>query len=180
MARKPKAQEKEEEEASTSSSEHEAMDHDSDDEELNDDGSEDESDDGSEDDEEVDDEEEEQSTEMPAAAAGNTESSNFALADLTSFNTHQINPSQLYSSSSTSSNTHYTSATISTPIAINEDYLLNKAIGGTKQLLKELWKCPADRVDGGFMVAKLPGRSKADGYVLPRMLVSSGFVDVFL
>lgn len=179
MARKPKAQEKEEEEASTSSSEHEAMDHDSDDEELNDDGSEDESDDRSEDDEEVDDEEEEQSTEMPAAA-GNTESSNFALADLTSFNTHQINPSQLYSSSSTSSNTHYTSATISTPIAINEDYLLNKAIGGTKQLLKELWKCPADRVDGGFMVAKLPGRSKADGYVLPRMLVSSGFVDVFL
>lgn len=157
------------------------MEHDSDDEEeQNDDGSgdqsesEDQSYDGSEDDEEVgNEEEEEESVETPAATtAANSESSNFALADLTSFNTHQINPSQLYTSSSTNSNTHYTSVTISTPIIINEDYLLNKAIGGTKQPLKELWKCPADKVDGGFMVAKLPGRSKAHGYVLPRMLVS--------
>jgi hypothetical protein len=172
MARK-KAQE--EEEASTSSSEHDTMNHDSE-EEQDGNSSEENSETEEESDDDGSDDEEEESAETPApTAAADGEASTFALADLTSFNTHQINVSQLYSpSTSTDTTSHYNNATISTSIAINESYLLSKAVVGTKQLLKQLWKCPSDKSsDGGFMVAKLPGRSgKVDGYVLPRMLVS--------
>jgi hypothetical protein len=171
MARK-KAQE--EEEASTSSSEHDTMNHDSEEEQDGNSSEEHSETEEQSDDDGSDDEEETAETPAPTATTDG-EASTFALADLTSFNTHQINASQLYSpSTSTDTVNHYNNATISTSIAINESYLLSKAVVGTKQLLKQLWKCPSDKSsDGGFMVAKLPGRSgKVDGYVLPRMLVS--------
>jgi len=149
---------------------------DDDDDSQGDESNEEEESDGSE-------EEEEEDTEQPAAANteddtpsnNNNESCTFALADLVSFNTHQINPAQLYSgvnhsSATTSYYTDNNNCCIESSLPINEDVLLNKAIGGTKQLLKELWKCDSERVEGGFVMAKLPSRGKSDGYVLPRSL----------
>ena len=182
MARKTKSkQQQQEEEASTSSSEHEVMveTSDDDDEQVESEGS-------SEEDEEVAEGESEQSSDhgneeessdeepepsnINISTDGN-ESCYFSLPDLVAFNTHQLNPTSIYSAS-TSTSSWYQSACIESSMQINEDILMNKAIGGTRQLLKELWKLNTERVEGGFVVAKLPGRSKADGYTLPRALVS--------
>jgi hypothetical protein len=100
-----------------------------------------------------------------------------SLCDLVAFNGHQMNPAALYgvaSNSSSSSSWYGRTSCIesSSSLIVNEDVLMNKAIAGTKQLLNELWKLPSEKVSGGFAVAKLPGRSKSDGYVLPRALVS--------
>lgn len=172
--------------ASTSSSDHEEVQDgsesessDNEQQQVNDDDSRDDEsgEDDQEEEEESSDEEEEETD--PTTAADNTpsnESCTFALADLVSFNTHQINPAQLYSvnPSATATSSYYTdnNRCIESSLPINEDVLLNKAIGGTKQLLKELWKCDSERVEGGFVMAKLPTRGKSDGYVLPRSLVS--------
>jgi hypothetical protein len=168
MARKktPKPQEEEEEEASTSSSEHEAMD-----EQVSDDDEE-------EEEEEESSEEEEASTSSseeasPANYNPSGESCSFALPDLVSFNTHQMNPAKLYNKPS--SNSDYGSCTIASSLVVNEDVLMNKAIGGARQLLTELWKLDSERVEGGFVMARLPSRSGRDCYVFPRMLVSVFF-----
>jgi len=150
---------------------------------VNDDDDDSQDDESNEEEESDGSEEEEEDTEQPAAANteddtpsnNNNESCTFALADLVSFNTHQINPAQLYSgvnhsSATTSYYTDNNNCCIESSLPINEDVLLNKAIGGTKQLLKELWKCDSERVEGGFVMAKLPSRGKSDGYVLPRSL----------
>ena len=166
MARKktPKPQEEEEEEASTSSSEHEAMD-----EQVSDDDDEE----SSEEEEESEEEDASTSSSEEASPANDNpsgESCSFALPDLVSFNTHQMNPAQLYNKPSSSP--HYGSCTIASSLVVNEDVLMNKAIGGARQLLTELWKLDSERVEGGFVMARLPSRSGRDGYVLPRMLVS--------
>ena len=188
----------EQDEASTSSSDHEEVmqhgsesegessnDDDEQQQQVNDDDDDSQDDESNEEEESDGSEEEEEDTEQPAAANteddtpsnSNNESCTFALADLVSFNTHQINPAQLYSGINHSSATasYYTdnnNCCIASSLPVNEDVLLNKAIGGTKQLLKELWKCDSERVEGGFVMVKLPSRGKSDVYVLPRSLVS--------
>ncbi|KAL3775024.1 hypothetical protein HJC23_002691 [Cyclotella cryptica] len=97
----------------------------------------------------------------------------FSLRDLLSFNTHQINSIELHSSKKPSLATSewYHSACISGSLHVNEDILMEKAISGTSQILKELWKLPSEKVEGGLMVAKLPsGDSGSVKFVLPRAL----------
>lgn len=114
---------------------------------------------------------EEESDDEPSPSNNDSalvESSAFALPDLVSFNTHQINPAELYSATSENRG----ACTIDSSLPINEELLLRKAVTGASQLLTELWRLDSERKDGGLMVARLPSRSKQDGYVLPRMLVS--------
>jgi hypothetical protein len=99
----------------------------------------------------------------------------FSLCDLLSFNTHQINSTELHSSKKQSAATSawYRSACISSSLQVNEDILMEKAISGTSQLLREMWKLPSEKVEGGLMVAKLPTRDSGSAkFVLPRALVS--------
>ena len=166
----------EEEEASTSSSEHDAHDGSSDDQSSesgdehdahDDDESEqsiDDSDDG-----ETDEESEPNSNQADeSTAATSSESCTFELADLASFNTHQINAAQLYTSTSSNNNDWYSSSScIDSPsLPINEALLLQKAIRGTQPLLRHLWQLDSHRTDG-VLLARLPSRSS---YTLPRAL----------
>ena len=181
MARKSKAIAAPEEESSTSSSEHDAT-HDgsSDEESVEESGdehyaSDDEGEQSSVDDEaeENSDDESEQDSKQPdeSAAGPSSESCNFELADLVSFNTHQINAAQLYAPSSSASTNDWYSANccIDSPssLQVDESALLQKAIGGTKQLLQQLWQLESHRTDGGFLLAHLPNRRS---YPLPRSL----------
>jgi hypothetical protein len=106
----------------------------------------------------------------------------FDLTNLLAFNTHQINIADLYRVGGAGSNHtklkradwYGSSPTIESSTTagvgvVNESLLLAKAVEGTTQLLRELWRLPTERTDVG-MLARLPTASAVTK--LPRSLVS--------
>eukprot|EP00584_Thalassiosira_punctigera_P007827 CAMPEP_0172533930 /NCGR_PEP_ID=MMETSP1067-20121228/6474_1 /TAXON_ID=265564 ORGANISM="Thalassiosira punctigera, Strain Tpunct2005C2" /NCGR_SAMPLE_ID=MMETSP1067 /ASSEMBLY_ACC=CAM_ASM_000444 /LENGTH=473 /DNA_ID=CAMNT_0013318651 /DNA_START=52 /DNA_END=1473 /DNA_ORIENTATION=- len=97
----------------------------------------------------------------------------FDLANLLAMNTHQVNAAELYrrddrAPSSKTDEWYGGALTIpaTTGVAsVNEPLLLAKAAEGTTQLLRELWRLPAEKTDVGPM-ARLPSSETK----LPRSL----------
>jgi hypothetical protein len=138
--------------------EHGRVEHDDDEEELSDEDQ----------DEENEEEEEETTTPMIRSTIKSTEPCTFDMRNLLAMNTHGVDVGRLYKAKRTSSDDHddVTIAPGSLDLAVDEEYLLGKAMDGCSQLLSVLWQLPVERSDAGPL-GSLP---KFDELPLPRSL----------
>ena len=133
-----------------------------------DDDDDDDEDDGDDDDGDDDEQTPEAPVQIKPLVSACGEQVTLDLRNLLAINSHQVNPSTLYSNKKINTvNQDITILPEALKVHVNEDHLLDKATDGCAQLVSALWQLPTERSDAGPLIT-LPSYCETR---LPRTLV---------